>query len=162
MTFGEWLTYQPPKVGGKPGFSLAGPGAAPAKFKKVHGFQPIVPQKLLSPAGAPLQGEGQWRLLETVRKEPAIWSTFLRPDKVHTSYVSGIVSLDQRLVKFQLRPGSEDPGPGPRPDLQRPVGCDRVCRQQAEHMPSESPAHDSRSQGAHLLQPPHRHLHLRR
>jgi hypothetical protein len=112
VTFGEWLTYQPPKVGGKPGFSLAAPGAAPAKYKKVHGFQPIIPAKLPSPAGAPLPGEGQWRLLETVRHEPAIWSTFLRPDKVHTSYVAGIVSLDQRLVKFQLRPGSEDPGPG--------------------------------------------------
>jgi hypothetical protein len=31
---------------------------------------------------------------------------------VHTSYVAGIVSMDQRLVSFQLRPGTEDPGPG--------------------------------------------------
>ena len=31
---------------------------------------------------------------------------------VHTSYVAGIVSMDQRLVSFQLRPGAEDPGPG--------------------------------------------------
>jgi Phosphodiester glycosidase len=112
VTFGEWLTYQPPKVGGKPGFSLAAPGGSQGRYKKVHGFQPIIPKKLSSPAGASLPGEGQWRVLETVRKEPAIWSTFLRPDKVHTSYVSGIVSLDQRLVKFQLRPGAEDPGPG--------------------------------------------------
>jgi hypothetical protein len=109
VTFGEWLSYQPPKVGGKPTFSLAGPGGT-GKFKRVHGFQPYIPKRLSSPAGTPLPGEGQWRLLETVNHEPAIWSTFLRPDNVHTSYVAGIVSLDQRLVKFQLRPGVEDPG----------------------------------------------------
>ena len=114
VTFGEWLSYQPPKVGGTPGFSLAAPaGAQPGKkYKKVHGFVPIVPARLSSPAGHPLQGEGAWRVLETVKGEPAIFSTFLRPDKVHTSYVAGIVSLDQRLVSFQLHPGSEDPGPG--------------------------------------------------
>src|ERR1700727_2008102 len=29
VTFGEWLTYQPPKVGGKPSFALTGPSAGP-------------------------------------------------------------------------------------------------------------------------------------
>jgi hypothetical protein len=112
VTFGEWLTYQPPKVGGKPGFSLAVPSGAPKKYKTVHGFVPNIPEKLTSPAKNPLPGEGVWRVLETVKGEPAIFGTFLRPDSVHTSYVSGIVSMDQRLVKFQLRPGAEDPGPG--------------------------------------------------
>ena len=41
-----------------------------------------------------------------------MFSTFLRPDRVHTSYVAGIVSMDQRLMRFQLHPGAEDPGPG--------------------------------------------------
>lgn len=112
VTFGEWLTYQPPKVGGKPGFSLAVPSAAPKKYKTVHGFVPNIPEKLTSPAKNPLPGEGVWRVLETVKGEPAIFGTFLRPDAVHTSYVAGIVSMDQRLVTFQLRPGAEDPGPG--------------------------------------------------
>jgi hypothetical protein len=31
---------------------------------------------------------------------------------VHTSYAEGIVSMDQRLLAFQLHPGAEDPGPG--------------------------------------------------
>jgi len=112
VTFGEWLTYNPPKVGGKPSFSLAVPSAGPAQYARVRGFQPIIPPRLNSPAGAPLPGEGVWRVLETVNSEPAIFGTFLRPDKVHTSYVAGIVSMDQRLVSFQLRPGAEDPGPG--------------------------------------------------
>jgi hypothetical protein len=112
VTFGEWLTYNPPKVGGKPSFSLAVPSAGPAQYARVRGFQPIIPPRLNTPAGTPLPGEGAWRVLETVNSEPAIFGTFLRPDKVHTSYVAGIVSMDQRLVSFQLRPGSEDPGPG--------------------------------------------------
>ena len=112
VTFGEWLTYNPPKVGGKPSFSLAVPAVGPAQYARVRGFQPIIPPQLNTPAGTPLPGEGVWRVLETVNKEPAIFGTFLRPDKVHTSYVAGIVSMDQRLVSFQLRPGAEDPGPG--------------------------------------------------
>jgi Phosphodiester glycosidase len=112
VTFGEWLTYSPPKVGGKPAFSFAVPKGTQQKFKHVRGFQPIIPPRLSSPAGAPLPGEGVWRVLETVKGEPAIFGTFLRVDAVHTSYASGIVSMDQRLVSFQLRPGSEDPGPG--------------------------------------------------
>ena len=114
VTFGEWITYSPPKVGGKPSFSLAAPpGAAPAKkYQATHGFQPDIPAKLTPFASPPLPGEGVWRVLETVKGEPAIFGTFLRPDAVHTSYVAGIVSMDQRLVSFQLRPGAEDPGPG--------------------------------------------------
>ena len=112
VTFGEWIGYNPPKAGGKPGFSLAVPSSAPTHYKKTRTFQPNIPLKLTSPAGKPLAGEGRWRLLETVRNEPAIFSTFLRADKVYTSVVAGIVSLDQRLVRFGLRPGVEDPGPG--------------------------------------------------
>jgi hypothetical protein len=117
VTFGEWISYSPPQVGGKPGFSLAAPGVAPAtaqpKVKaKKHGFQPIIPARLSSPAGTPLPGEGVWRVLETVKGQPAMFATFLRPDNVHTSYVAGIVSLDQRLLSFQLHPGAEDPGTG--------------------------------------------------
>ena len=36
-------------------------------------------------------------------------TTFLR-DATYTSQVNGIASIDQRLVKFSLRPGTEDPG----------------------------------------------------
>jgi Phosphodiester glycosidase len=112
VTFGEWLTYNPPKVGGKPSFSLAVPKTAQVKYKHTKHFQPIIPPRLSSMAGTPLAGEGVWRVLETVKGEPAIFGTFLRPSPVYTSYVAGIVSMDQRLVTFQLRPGSEDPGPG--------------------------------------------------
>jgi len=112
VTLGEWITYQPPKVGGKPSFALTGPAAelhhpksaAPSVAPPPPPLQPIV-----SP---PLPGEGQWRVLATVTGQPAIYGTELRPSSVYTSYVAGIASINQNLVQFQLRPGTEDPGPG--------------------------------------------------
>ena len=114
VTFAEWMTYNPPKVGGKPSISLAVPSgeAVKHKYAKAHGFKPIIPAQLSSPAGTPLPGEGVWRVIETVHGEPALFSTFLRPSAQYSSYVAGIVSIDQRLVTFQLHPGAEDPGPG--------------------------------------------------
>jgi hypothetical protein len=113
VTFGEWLTYQPPKVGGNPDFSLAVPkGDSAALGKGRHGIAPIIPAPLTSLAGAAKPGEGQWRVLETVNGEPAIFSTYLRQSATYSSYVSAVVSMDPRLVKFYLHPGSEDPGGG--------------------------------------------------
>jgi hypothetical protein len=111
VTFGEWLTYSPPKVGGKPQFSLANPQGT-LKLDHEKGFTPYVPGRLASPAGSPLPGEGDWRLVASVHGDPAIFTTFLRVDAVHTSYVAGIASMDQRLVTFHLHPGAEDPGEG--------------------------------------------------
>jgi hypothetical protein len=131
VTLGEWITYQAPKKGGKPSFSLAGPkGSEPGSgkggtggsggsggsghAKGTHNKAPafVVPARLSSPAGRPLKGEGVWRVLYSVHGQPAIYATYLRPDAVHTSYVAGIVSMDPRLLRFQLHPGTEDPGPG--------------------------------------------------
>ena len=116
VTFGEWLSYNPPPKGGKPSFSLAVPSGEavspgkPAKGKTKNAFVPDIPATLKSLAGTPIAGEGQWRVVEKVKGEPAILTTFLR-DATYTSQVNGIASIDQRLVKFSLRPGTEDPGP---------------------------------------------------
>jgi hypothetical protein len=116
VTFGEWLTYKPPAVGGKPSFSLAVPkgdaAGAPVARRRKAAFAPDIPAPLSSLAGRPLGGEGQWRVLETVKGQPAIFGTFLRQSATYSSYVSGIVSMDQRLVRVYLHPGAEDPGPG--------------------------------------------------
>jgi hypothetical protein len=115
VTFGEWLSYNPPKVGGKPSMSLAvpkGEQVTPVKVTKAkhkNEFVPDIPATLKSLAGGSVPGEGQWRVVEKVRGEPAILTTFLR-DATYTSYVNGIASIDQRLVRFYLRPGYEDPG----------------------------------------------------
>jgi len=51
--------------------------------------------------------------VEKVKGYPAILTTLLRDGGEYTSYSNGIASIDQRLVKFSLRPGAEDPGAAP-------------------------------------------------
>jgi hypothetical protein len=111
VTLGEWISYQPPKVGGKPSFALTGPSAAHRPNPHISAVAPPPPslQPVVSPA---LPGEGQWRVLASVNGQPAIYGTELRPSSVYTSYVAGIASMNQSLVRFELRPGAEDPGPG--------------------------------------------------
>src|SRR5262249_25118152 len=70
------------------------------------------PPTLRSFAGKPLPGEGVWRVLGTVHGERAICGTELRFSNVYTSYVAGIASMNQNLLKFELRPGTLDPGAG--------------------------------------------------
>src|SRR5258708_29371163 len=89
VTLGEWITYQPPKVGGKPSFALTGPSATAARHASGSGGRPasggrlsgpgrpgqgrpngsasqLIPHRLTSPAGKGLHGEGAWRVLGTV------------------------------------------------------------------------------------------------
>jgi hypothetical protein len=66
---------------------------------------PVPPQ--VQPA---LPNEGTWQTLATVHGKPAIQAAFVRPDAQHTSYLVGVASLDQRLVKMVLHPGFQVPG----------------------------------------------------
>lgn len=113
VTFGEWLTYSPPKKGGHPNvaFNKQG-GQIVHKQKHYHGLVPIIPDNLTPMAGHRLPGEGIWREVETVKGKPAVFKTYLRFSSVYSSYYAGIVSMDQRLLRFSLRPGTQDPGPG--------------------------------------------------
>jgi hypothetical protein len=117
VTFGEWLTYQAPKAGGKPSFALTGPAATTARAARGHAgvrssASLLPPPPLASLAGQNLPGEGRWRVLGTVGGQPAIYGTYLRASSIYTSYVAGIALLNQNLIRFELRPGAEDPGPG--------------------------------------------------
>jgi Phosphodiester glycosidase len=117
VTFGEWVSYQPPKVGGKPSFALTGPSAGSvnaakkAASKKAPTYGP--PPALKPIVASPVPGEGTWRVLGAVGGAPAIFGTYLRASSIYSSYVAGVVSMNQKLVRFELHPGAEDPGPGP-------------------------------------------------
>ncbi len=115
VTFGEWISYSPPKAGGKPSFALTGPTASAAKPQKHPGKKAPVytaPPNLRPLVAHPLPGEGVWRLLGSVNGAPAIFGTDLRASSIYTSYVAAVVSMNQKLVRFELRPGTEDPGAG--------------------------------------------------
>ena len=111
VTFGEWLTYSPPHKGGRPAFALTGPSAAAVRAAAKHGKHGHVvsygpPPRLKSFAGDPLPHEGVWRVLGTVDGKPAMYGTELRASRIYSSYVAGIVSMNQDLVKFYLHPGA--------------------------------------------------------
>jgi hypothetical protein len=61
-----------------------------------------------------LPGEGQWSPAgRLVRGMPAIYTTTLRPDAIHTSYVAGVAWMDTKLLRATLYSGSQIPGGGP-------------------------------------------------
>ncbi|HLK46120.1 MAG TPA: hypothetical protein VKT18_09020, partial [Acidimicrobiales bacterium] len=106
-----WYRLNPPKVGGvPPKGSFVG---APSRIRTIPSALPS-PPRLHSPAGAWLPGEGVWhpagRLVGGV---PAVLTTTVRPDPVHTSYVVGVAWMDTRLLSAQLYSGSMIPGGGP-------------------------------------------------
>ncbi len=119
VTFGEWLSYQSPQVGGRPDFPLTGPTALIRPKSTRHGRRHraaatvAAPAPLRPVAGKALPGEGVWRVLGAVGGRPAIYGTYLRPSRIYSSYVAGIALMRQNLLKFELRPGAEDPGPAP-------------------------------------------------
>jgi hypothetical protein len=120
VDFAERVQYDlnQPKTGGTPAGGVPRePGAKVSRslLRRAGTTGPVglhVPGRLPSFAKAPLPHEGVWRVVDTVHGEPAVATAFLRPDTVHTSYLSGLVWMNPRLLRFSLHPGTEDPGSG--------------------------------------------------
>jgi hypothetical protein len=108
----EKIDYQlnPPPTGGAPdaGIPQAGTPVAGAQISRraaACGSQPMS-----SAAKTPLANEGVWQTIETVRRQPAILATFVRPDAKHTKFLAGITCINQDLASFVLHPGTQVPG----------------------------------------------------
>jgi hypothetical protein len=118
INLAERIQYDlnPPKVGGRPRAlpSVAGPAAVSSRKPRAVADprQLALPAPIAPVASPPLPGEGTWHVVSTVAGLPAMAAAFVRPDAVHTSYVSGLVWMNPRLLSFTLHPGSVDPGPG--------------------------------------------------
>lgn len=106
----------PPALGGKPTIALKPPAETtapkPNAATTTTVAAPVLPPRLVSPAGAALPDEGTWQVLAQVNGAPALVGAYLRPDAAHTSYVAGVVSMDPRILRFELHPGTTDPGSG--------------------------------------------------
>ncbi|MGV8909514.1 MAG: phosphodiester glycosidase family protein [Propionicimonas sp.] len=108
----EKIDYQlnPPPTGGTPDAGI------PQVGRSVGGAQNDVPagqcdgRPMLTTAKTPLPNEGVWQTIETVRKQPAILATFVRPDGKHTRFLAGITCINQDLASFALHPGTQVPG----------------------------------------------------
>lgn len=85
------------------------PKAPPAP--KVVGLAPPPPIPVVaSPA---LPDEGQWQVLQSYKGVPVLRAAYVRADSTYTSYVSAVAWMDTKLMGFELRPGSGEPGGGP-------------------------------------------------
>ena len=122
-----WYTNHPPPVGGRPKHGLPKSkmvgGEAISKRAKgapVTVAPPVVPHLAppgnLPPITTALPGEGVWTPTgRTVKGLPSVYTTFMRPDPVHTSLVTGIAWMDTKLLRGVFVPGLQEPGGGPNP-----------------------------------------------
>jgi hypothetical protein len=115
-----YYSHHAPPVGGSPAADDLPSGTA-------RGHRPIVvvsdrvrrgataaPAALVPFPKHPLAGEGKWvpagRLVDGMA---AVYTTFMRPDAIHTTVVDGVAWIDTRLVSARLYSGSYVPGGGP-------------------------------------------------
>jgi hypothetical protein len=114
-----WYSWHKPPVGGTPpgglpkgaGVFRGGTGQLPAQ----HHEPPHLPLPHdLTPFASPaLKGEGVWHPTgRTVHAIPAMYTTSLRPDSVHTSLVTGVAWMDTKLLRAVLVAGTQEPGGG--------------------------------------------------
>ena len=119
----EWCyTHHPPKVGGAPKGGI--PTVATVSTVTATTVRPggaahttiglPRPPNVASPAAPPLPGEGVWRPTGTVvHGRPSMYVTYVRPDPVHTSYLTGLVWFDTKLLRTVLVPGLQQPPGAP-------------------------------------------------
>lgn len=108
-----WFSKNGPKAGGEPDRAIeteatverAASGAVvaphlpkPADVKVPDGVIPVPNEGVWQPVG-PLVGNAQ-----------SMYTTQVRPDSVHTSILDGLVWMDPKLVRFEVHPGTEEPG----------------------------------------------------
>lgn len=122
-----WYTNHPPPVGGTPSTLPRAPSTVPQVTTPVvaDARQPLPPpgppepppvtlHPVLTPAAPVLPGEGQWTVTAGTPARPAVATTWVRPDALHTSVVVGILRIDPALTRLRLIAGTEQPG-GPAP-----------------------------------------------
>lgn len=128
-----WYSHHRPKKGGLPSQKLraqlhsgsSGTSSGPVSLPKVVTLP--APAPLQPFVSNPLPGEGTWQPLgQPVHGVPAMYATYMRPDSVYTSLVSGIAWIDPKLVSAVGYAGAVEPGGAgwphqlPIPDSVRP------------------------------------------
>jgi hypothetical protein len=124
-----WYSGHPPKTGGEPDRAI---GDDPAADEPTSSTVPPVdhlaaPPPVPVPDGVtPVPGEGLWHGVGPVLDgAPALYTTQVRPDSVHTSLLSGLAWMDPQRLRFELHPGTTEPGgewtvPSQIPTAERP------------------------------------------
>ena len=115
VTLAETVQYRmnPPATGGAPDTSVlaqaATDGNAASTPSGNTGTQIQIHPALSTPVTPALPGEGRFVHAVTTAEGPAVQIAYVRPDGIHTSYLTGIAWMSHTL-HFVLHPGFEDPG----------------------------------------------------
>jgi len=107
-----WFKQNEPKAGGEPdrAIEVTTQETTPAG-SKVADHLPK-PANVAVPDGVtPVENEGVWQpIAALVGGAQPIYTTQVRPDSVRTSILDGLAWMDPKLVRFDLHPGTEEPG----------------------------------------------------
>jgi hypothetical protein len=124
-----WYSNNPPVTGGEPaaievlgtvsagaGTTVTtGPSSAPSTTAQLRSLPPPT-ARVPTPASEVEPNEGVWQPTgRSVLGQPAVYTTYVRPDAVHTSYYTGLMWLDTELLTTNYVVGLEEPGGGPNP-----------------------------------------------
>ena len=108
-----WFSTNGPKAGGEPdrAIEIDTTTETIASGAKVAPHLPK-PANVEVPAGVtPVANEGVWQPVgPLVGNAQSMYTTQVRPDSVHTSILDGLVWMDPKLVRFEVHPGTEEPG----------------------------------------------------
>lgn len=110
-----YYTQKAPPVGGVPSRTIPATvpspvtSSEPARAKApLHSTLPAPIEPVAHPT---LANEGVWEPLgPLLHGSPTMALAQLRPDAKHTSVLAGVVWIDPKLVRFQLVPGTVEPG----------------------------------------------------
>jgi hypothetical protein len=107
-----WYSDHAPKAGGEPSRAISGEVAAPTTTAPTAVNHLAAPAAVPVPDGvAPLPGEGQWQASGPMLDGgPALYTAQVRPDSVHTSLLAGLAWMDPQRLRFELHPGTTEPG----------------------------------------------------
>ena len=109
-----WFSQNGPKSGGDPSRAIdvsttnapTGPTTPPAVPHLAKPANVSVPDGV-----TPVANEGVWAPVgPQVGGAQTMYTTQVRPDSVHTSILDGLVWIDPKRVKFEVHPGTEEPG----------------------------------------------------
>jgi len=106
-----WYSHHQPPKGGRPSAAAlpqTPSSTAPPQPRAGHLPEPAPVASVIQP---PLPGEGAWQPAgRNVEGIPAIYTTWLRPDPVHSSVVAAVAWMDPTLLEARMFAGTQEPG----------------------------------------------------
>ena len=98
----------PPKIGGAPKIQLLKAQASSATQATTAGID--LRKSIPSIVSPKLAGEGSFKAVATSHDLPIVQVAYLRPDSLHTSYLSAVVWMSGEHIRLEQHPGALDPG----------------------------------------------------